>query len=342
MKNILKILTIDEYSITPKYRQLANGFIQAIKNGQIVKGDMLPSINDLSFALEISRKSIERAYNELKKIGIVGTVPGKGCFVLNADFKNPLKILLLFNKLSTHKKIIYDSFVASLGEMAAIDFYVYNNDPYLFKRILAEKVHDDYNKFVIVPYFTDNTDESYKLIDTLPKEKLVIMDKLIPGISGSFGAIYEDFENDLYGALIKLIQQLSKYKTLKIIYPRGTYYSEGIVHGFENFCMDYAFDFEVLPDLDHEFIKPGTAYINIAEDDLITLIRKIKQTDHVIGTDVGLISYNETDIKEIILNGITTISTDFKALGTKTAEIVLNNAKTHQAIPFNVIIRKSL
>jgi DNA-binding transcriptional regulator YhcF (GntR family) len=48
VKNYLKILSIDEYSITPKYLQLSNAIIRAIESGDIVKDDMLPSINDLS------------------------------------------------------------------------------------------------------------------------------------------------------------------------------------------------------------------------------------------------------------------------------------------------------
>ena len=39
----------------------------------------------------------------------------------------------------------------------------------------------------------------------------------------------------------------------------------------------------------------------------------------VIGKQVGIISYNETPLKKIILNGITTISTDFEAMGIEAA-----------------------
>jgi DNA-binding transcriptional regulator YhcF (GntR family) len=96
VKNYLKILSIDEYSITPKYLQLSNAIIRAIENGDIVKDDMLPSINDLSFALDTSRNTIERVYRELKDKGIVSSVPGKGFFISNTDFQKPLKIFFIF------------------------------------------------------------------------------------------------------------------------------------------------------------------------------------------------------------------------------------------------------
>ncbi|MBE9583780.1 GntR family transcriptional regulator [Mucilaginibacter sp. JRF] len=342
MRNYLKILTIDEYSITPKYLQLVNGFIAGITARLIQPGDVLPSINDLSFALDASRNTIERFYNELKRNNIIGTVPGKGAFVLDLTLHHKLKILLLFNKLSAHKKIIYDAFAETLHERAAIDFYVYNNDFLLFKKILSDKIDKDYNKIVVVPYFLDNEEKAAQLIDSIPKEKLVVMDKLIANLNGEYAAVYEDFEQDIYNALTELLSALTKYETIKIIFPESTYYSEGIIRGFKNFCVDHYFAHEVIPGIENEVFKPGTVYINIVEDDLVLLIQRLQKTDHKIGEDIGIISYNETAIKQIILNGITTISTNFRMLGEKTAETILNNEQTRYAIPFTVNLRASL
>src|SRR5215510_7922974 len=128
-KNILfQYINIDYLSATPKYMQLANSVINAINEEKIGKDDLLPSINELSFEFEISRDTAEKGYKYLKKNGILGSVPGKGYFVKNTEVNLSLKIFLLFNKLSTHKKIIYDAFVDTLKETASIDFYIYNNE----------------------------------------------------------------------------------------------------------------------------------------------------------------------------------------------------------------------
>jgi DNA-binding transcriptional regulator YhcF (GntR family) len=113
--SIFQHLFIDYYSATPKYLQLANSIIKAIGEGKILKDELLPSINELSFEFEISRDTAEKGYKHLKKIGILGSVPGKGYFVKNTEVGQHLKIFLLFNKLSAHKKIMYDAFVSSLG-----------------------------------------------------------------------------------------------------------------------------------------------------------------------------------------------------------------------------------
>jgi DNA-binding transcriptional regulator YhcF (GntR family) len=341
MKNYLKIVEIDEYSITPKYLQLTNSILSGIESGKIEKGDILPSINDFSIGLEASRNTIERAYRDLKKMGVIESVAGKGYFISNTQFKQLLNVMLLFNKLSSHKKIMYDAFAGTLGANAAIDFYIYNNDFNVFKKLLLDKM-ENYSKIVIIPHFIENNHMAYEVMNSIPKEKLVLMDKLESGVTGNFGAVYEDFEKDIYHALERLLPRLSKYSVLKVIFPEHSYYSKDILKGFMTFCRQYAFDYEIIHAVKSEKINKGTAYINLMEDDLVELIEKIISLDLKVGKDIGVISYNETPIKKIILDGITTISTDFRLLGEKTAELVLNNSTEHIAIPFLVTERNSL
>jgi DNA-binding LacI/PurR family transcriptional regulator len=61
-----------------------------------------------------------------------------------------------------------------------------------------------------------------------------------------------------------------------------------------------------------------------------------------VGKHVGVISYNETPLKKLILNGITTISTDFQMMGEKAADLVLNRSNVHVEIPFYLRLRASL
>jgi DNA-binding transcriptional regulator YhcF (GntR family) len=340
-ENIFRLITIDEQSVTPKYLQVVNSILNAIKEEKLGKGYVLPSINDLSYELEISRDTGERAYRHLKNMGVIGSVPGKGYFISKTEFKQPLKIFLLFNKLSTHKKIIYDSFAAALGEQAAIDFYIYNNDYSLFKKLLANK-QEDYSYYVIIPHFLEGGEKAHEIINTIPKEKLLIMSKLLAGVDGAYAAIYEDFEKDIYNALTKAIDKLKKYRSIKIIFPEYTYHPREILDGFYHFCQDYAFDYEVINEPKSISITDGTAYISLMEDDLVTLIKKILEKNFEVGKQVGVISYNETPMKQIILNGITTISTDFTMMGGKAAEMILNKSKEHIAVPFYLTLRDSL
>jgi len=332
---------IDGYSATPKYLQLTNSIKDAIIAGKIKKDELLPSINELSCILEISRDTAEKGYKHLKSLGIVNSVPGKGYYISNVDFRQRLRIFLLFNKLSSHKKIVYDAFVAALGEHVAIDFYIYNNDFALFKKLLDNK-KEDYSHYVIIPHFIEGGEESYRLINEIPKDKLVLLDKLLPGVEGEYAAVYENFEKDIYSALEQARDQLSKYHTLKIIFPDKSYFPNEIIKGFNRFCQQYAFSHKIVNDISTEPIQEGEVFINLMEADLVTLIERIISLKLKVGKQVGVISYNETPLKKVILNGITTISTDFSKMGELAAELILSNSHAHAEVPFHLTLRPSL
>jgi DNA-binding transcriptional regulator YhcF (GntR family) len=338
---IFKHLNIDYYSATPKYLQLANSIIKAISEGVLKENDVLPSINELSFEFEISRDTAEKGYKHLKKTGVLGSVPGKGYFVKTTELGHKLKIFLLFNKLSPHKKIVYDAFVASLGDMAAIDFYIYNNDFSLFKKLL-ENSKTDYTHFVIIPHFLEGGENAHEIINRIPKDKLILMSKLLPGVAGKYGAVFENFEEDIYNALEEALEKLQKYHTIKIIFPEYTYHPREILKGFHHFCGEYAFNYEVVSNIHNETIQKNVAYISLMEDDLVVLIEKILCSKLTVGKQVGIISYNETPVKKIILDGITTISSDFKIMGEKAAQMILDQSAEHFAVPFSLTLRASL
>jgi len=336
-----KLIYIDEFSATPKYQQLANCIIKAIEKDKLQIDDVLPSINELSFEFEISRDTAEKGYRYLKKIGIIGSVPGKGYFIKSNNVERKIKVFLLFNKLSAHKKIIYDSFVSTLGDAATIDFYIYNNSLSLFKKLLLDS-KEDYNYFVIIPHFMDGAEHADKIINTIPKDKLILLDKLVPGVSGNYGAVYENFEKDIYNSLEEALPQLSKYSTINMILPEYTYHPIEITNGFCRFCQEYAFNYKVVHNIGKEIINKGEVYISLMEDDLVTLIEKIVDQNLELGKEIGVISYNETALKKIILNGITTISTDFKMMGEKAAGLILSGSKEHIEARFYLTLRNSL
>lgn len=339
--DIFQLIYLDDHSATPKYQQLANSIINAIEKGRIARDAIMPSINELSFEFQISRDTAEKGYKHLKNIGILGSVPGKGFFIKSTEVRQKVKIFLLFNKLSAHKKILYDSLVASLGGMASVDFYIYNNDFALFRNLLLSK-QDQYTHYVIIPHFHEGGEHAPEIINRIDKNKLILLDKLVPGVDGKYGAVFEDFENDIYQALEQALPQLGKYQTLKIIFPAHTYHPTEILQGFYRFCSQYAFNYKVVPDINEEPINVGEVFINLMENDLVILIERILSQELKVGKDVGVISYNETPLKKIILDGITTISSDFQMMGEKTAELILGRSTQHIEIPFYLTLRSSL
>src|SRR5690606_34584332 len=130
------------------------------------------------------------------------------------------------------------------------------------------------------------------------------------------GPIYQDFQNGIYEALKEGLDRLKKYDKILLVYPNKAVhpYPIRILLGFRQFCVEFNFDFEMLDEIydDMEF-QSKDIYITIEEMDLVNLMRQIRKKGLKLGKDVGVISYNETPLKELL--GITVISTDFKAMG---------------------------
>ena len=80
-ENIYRYIVVDEQSLTPKYLQLTNSVIKAIESGKIEKNYILPSINEVSYELDISRDTADRAYRRLKK----------KVFIMSCAFSPPSK-----------------------------------------------------------------------------------------------------------------------------------------------------------------------------------------------------------------------------------------------------------
>ena len=98
-------LEISESISLPKYKQLVNSLVEQIQSGRSKYGQKIPSINQISFDYNLSRDTVEKAYKILKKDGVIQSVEGRGHFIANTNPRSELKILVLFNKLSSCKNI---------------------------------------------------------------------------------------------------------------------------------------------------------------------------------------------------------------------------------------------
>lgn len=333
-------IRVDSYSSTPKYLQLAHAILGAIKEGKFQKNNVLPSLNELTTHLEISRETADRGYKYLRYLGILKAVPGKGHFITKTEIYAPCRICLLVNKISDGKNIFYHELVRTLGNNVSIDFYIYNNDFLLFKHLLHQR--NDYAYYVILPHFIDNEEEAETLIDTLPKEKLILLDKRLKQVKKNHSNIYEDFEGDIYTALEQALPALAKYHTLKLIFHKRSYLPIDIKSGFSRFCQQYAFERAILDKLDPIQLGRGEVYICVNDDDMVNLLDKVSASKLILGKDLGVISYNETPLKKYIAGGITTISTDYKQMAHLTARSIKENIEQDVALNFCLQLRSSL
>lgn len=93
------VIVIDRHQDTPVYLQIARQMINAIQRGVLVPGVMLPGTRSMADILEVHRKTMVAAYEELDAQGWITTVPNKGTFVTSkppASEADPLKFTTAF------------------------------------------------------------------------------------------------------------------------------------------------------------------------------------------------------------------------------------------------------
>jgi DNA-binding transcriptional regulator YhcF (GntR family) len=339
---MLKNLNFNFNKNTPKYLQIVESFTDAIRENKLKKGDAIYSINELSDEYFISRDTVQKAYSILKERGIIISVKGKGFFVNRTDIKSTYRVLLIFNKISNYKKQIYNAFVEAMGTKATIDLKIHHFNVSVLKNIIENSL-TDYDYFVVMPHFYENENDVIQILKKIPHERLVILDKELPYNVGKYASVVQDFKNDIYDALESGIKVLKKYKRLILIFPVLTPYPPEIIIGFRSFCSNNNFPYKIINEIGSKCdVDAGDAFVVIEETDMVTIIKACKTKKLKPGKDVGIISYNETPLKEILLDGITVISTDFLKMGKTAAQLILDNKKEQIKNPFSMILRKSL
>jgi len=323
----------------PIYKQIAQSIGKQIEKGVLKKDFLLPSINIFSDEHAVARDTVERAYKELKKQGYITSVSGKGYYVVGKK-ETKLKILLVFNKLSSFKKIIYYSFLKTLGDKATVDLQIHHYNPLHLKKIIEGNL-GKYDYYVIMPHFETNANKKAYMdsINKIPADELLLLDKSLPGFTTGM-AVFQDFKMDIFDALVSASELIEKYHTLTIIFPEHSNHPPEIIEGLEQYCAAYNKKFNSITNSANIKLAKGTAFIVIADDDLAVLIKMIRKSSYQTGKEIGIISFNEADLKELL--DITVISTDFEKMGQTAASMILKKQVKQIRNPFKIIKRGSL
>ena len=332
----MKIIKITENSGNPKDKQIVGSIENAIVKGMLKKGDKLPSLNSIKHQHALSRDTVLTAFNELKTRGIVQSIVGKGYYVISEDIDVSQKIFLLFDEFNSFKEDLYNSFLAGLGASVQVDIFFHHFNLEVFNKLINDNV-GDYSNYVIMPA---NLKGAETVIKRLPNDKVYILDQM-PSELMEYPSIYQNFKKDVYEGLLAGRKQIKNYKKVILLYDKERQ-PLGILEGFNLFCNDYAIQNEVIETLSNRVLSKGELYILLDDKNLIRIIKRTKEQNFKLVKDLGIISYNDTLLKEVVEGGVTTISTDFTLMGERLAKMILNKEFAQVENPNSLIIRKSL
>ena len=340
----MKRFSVNYESRIPVYKQLVDHYEAMIRSDVYKEGQALPSMNELAKNLDISKETVKKAYSVLRDKGYVEAKQGKGFYVAPQNQERKLLVMVLFDKLSTYKQVLFDSFTEEMGNGAEITIRLHNQSIDLLEYYINESL-DNYDYYVITPHFPldDKTQKRVlKLLGRIPNRKLILVDRYLEALPGNFGAVYQDFENDIYEGLDYGLNRLKTYSRLNVITLPSSLYGTYIQKAVARFCNDHDIPAEFHSTVTPEIIRKNEVYLILnsqLNSELIELVRRARELNFEIGSEIGIISYNESPTNEIILNGLTTVSTDFQQMGILTARMIHDKAMRKVKCDFHMIRR---
>ncbi|MDR0879444.1 MAG: GntR family transcriptional regulator [Clostridioides sp.] len=120
-----QVISLDEKTSTPVYRQICASIIEMKKNGILKENDKLPTERSLSEQLGVSRGTVKKAYADLMKDGYIVSKRGNGTYISSKGShrgidKDGLKVVDTIEELKKFGysydeiKVIFDLFMSRM------------------------------------------------------------------------------------------------------------------------------------------------------------------------------------------------------------------------------------
>ncbi len=335
-KPVNSVIELDYSLALPVYKQIIHSVCQNIERGILKKGDTLPSVNQIAAQFSLARGSVFSAFNDLRASGIIDSIPGKGYYVRSTQTKRQQNIFLLFSTFTPYKETLFNALINQLPKTSFLDIYFHHHSIKMFETLINQQA-DYYNTFIIMPEVHPKTPS---ILSKLDSNNTYLLDVGFKEYRKQYPGVYQNFEKNLYAILMDSQQLIKKYKRLILVFP-DSLRTRDIITGFNKFSKTNTILTEIRNTVVANEIKKNDAYIVIDDNHLVEIIKSVKLKNWKLGQDIGIISYNETNLKSIISDGITTITADFEAMGRTIADMVVSGKKEVIENTFVMIDRKS-
>ena len=332
-----KIKELGQFSTLSKHEHIVDGLIHAIDEQLLERGDQLPSINKMSEEIGYARKTIVKAYEDLKARGIVESKNYIGYFVASTVTTQKLKVALLLYAFHAFQESFYNALRDEISEGVQLDVFFHHNNPEIFSAIV-DNIARKYGKYIIAPIESASTIETLKQI---PPQNLIIADRFV-----DFGTkccyVVQEFEQATLNTLRELKPSISRFNKFMLFFNDNADYPVGVKNAFLSFVEEESIPHEVANAYRQKFLKKGMVYLLINDNELWELLKDCKAAGLTPGIDVGILSHNDSAVKELVEGGITTFSTDFKTMGRIVAQSLYKEEVFKKVIPTSLIKRQTL
>ncbi len=328
------LLNKNEPAGQTKVRKLVHFITEAIANGKLKEGDTLPSVNQMSAESGFSRDTVFKAYNLLKNRNFIESAPAKGYYVTGGSFK----VFMLLDDFSAFKEQLYRSFRQNLPQSYSVDllFHHYNRD--VFNHLVQSSL-GRYSLYIVMNIDHHGMDPVLNKIDS---RKLLLLDMGSPD-SENINYVVQNFDDAVENCLEKGLHRLKHYSEMILVYnEQETPHPADTVLAVRRFCQKHGISFRKIRSTDEWEMKQGQIWFTIRDTDLVEVIKTSREKGFQPGKEVGVLSYNDSPMKQVVGGGISVISTDFELMGRLAASFVKNKQKITEVLPTSLILRESV
>ena len=177
------------------------------------------------------------------------------------------------------------------------------------------------------------------ILAKLYPNKVVIFDFMNPAW-GEYSYVIQDFEKSLYDNLAQAVEKIRKYHSVSFVCPDSANHPPQAKDAFRKFCREYGINGQVC-NQPGEAIK-GKAFLVVDDKHLIELVKRARRENLQIGSDLGIIAFNDYPMKEVLEGGITVISPDFAKMSKLIANSIKKREKIRSLVEPQMVMRNSL
>ncbi len=321
-----------------KHEQIVKGVLMSIEDQLVERGQMLPSINQMSNELGFARKTIDKAYSELKDRGLVESRNRRGFFVSTESVDQTVRVALIMYEFRPFQEVFYNVFRQSVGENVQVDTFFHHNNLSVFEDIIA-KVTGRYGLYVVAPIVDRRVP---KILSQLIDNRLLLIDRFV-NLGEGRPHVIQEFEESTFAMLSSLLDRVAGYKRVEIFFRQDTEaaYPKEILSACRRFCTLNRIKLKIHDRYASGTLEKNVLYLTIGDNDLWSLLEDCIDRDFVLGEDIGVLSHNESRIKKIVHGGVSTWSTDFSKMAEVAARFVLERKPERVTIPTVFIDRNS-
>ena len=249
------------------------------------------------------------------------------------------QILVMFDIFSPYKNDMYHALTNKLPANYKVDLYFHHYNKIFFDTIIRDSI-GKYNLYLIMNF---SNDVYSSVLDELDSNRVLLLD-FGQFEKDKYAYICQGFDGTLYECLMSGADLFKKYQKLIFVFPENSEHPRSCIPYFEKFCNDISLDRALITreNILESDVVEHAAYLIVRHSDLIDFTKICKKKGLIIGKDVGVVTFNDAPMLEVIENGITTISTDFKKMGSLASEFIQTKQKIQTYIPTKLIVRGSL